>query len=89
LTNDPTIYSTKEIRNNYVQKVISSNLDSYREKVSDSPIKIFSYKEALVDWNISYIAVRESELIPKFARDPSFSLVFINDEVAIFNVNSS
>jgi hypothetical protein len=38
------------------------------------------------DWNISYIACRDFELLPKFANDPVFSLVFINNDVAIFMV---
>lgn len=87
LTNNPAIYQTKETRNNYLLKVISANLNSYQEKVSGLPLEFFSYKEAIVNWHISYIAVRESDLIPKFVRDPGFSLVFINDEVAIFKVN--
>jgi hypothetical protein len=87
LTNNPEIYYTKETRNTYLLEVISANLNSYHEKVSDLPIEVFSYREAIVDWHISYIAVRESDLIPKFVRDPVFSLVFINDEVAIFKVN--
>jgi hypothetical protein len=39
-----------------------------------------------MDWNISYIACRDSEIIPKFSKDPTFSLVFINNDVAIFMV---
>jgi hypothetical protein len=87
LTNNPTIYQNKETRNNYLKEVISSNLLSYQEEISSLPIEVFSYSDAIVNWDISYIAVRELDLIPKFARDPGFSLVFINDEVAIFKVN--
>ena len=47
---------------------------------------VFDYQKALADWNISYIALRDFEQVPKFAKDPAFSLVFINSEVAIFKV---
>jgi hypothetical protein len=57
-----------------------------QDPVSDEKIEVFDYRQALVDWNVSYIAVRDSEIIPKFAGDPAFSLLFINDEVAVFIV---
>lgn len=56
------------------------------------PLDVFDYRKALVTWNISYIAYRKtagSAVLPKFAQDPAFSTVFINDEVAIFKVKSS
>ena len=81
------IYQSRETRNNYLKEVISSNLISYQKEISTSPIEVFSYSEAIVNWDISYIAVRDSAIIPKFAGDPGFGLVFINDEVAIFRVN--
>jgi hypothetical protein len=89
VTNNQAIYQSKELRNNYFVKVMSSNLDSYQEEISNLPIEVFSYTDAILDWNISYIACRDSALTPKFARDPAFSLIFINDEVAIFKVNSA
>jgi hypothetical protein len=89
VTNNPDIYHSKEIRNSYFVEIMSSNLGSYQEKTSNLPIEVFSYNDAILDWNISYIACRDSTLIPKFARDPAFSLIFINDEVAIFKVNSA
>jgi hypothetical protein len=67
---------------------MADKLASYQQKgqVADLPLDIFDYKKTLVDWNVSYIAVRDSEIIPKFAGDPAFSLLFINDEVAVFIV---
>jgi hypothetical protein len=50
------------------------------------PLDIFDYQKAVNDWNISYVVCRDSEIIPKFAGDPAFSLVFINNDVAIFMV---
>jgi len=70
--------------------LIEGNLASYQkvpDNVTEFPnIEVFDYKKALADWNISYIAVRDSEILPKFANDPVFSLLFINNEVSIFLV---
>ena len=87
VTDNPMIYQSQETRNNYLKEVIFTNLISHQEELSTSPIEVFSYSEAIINWDISYIAVRDSAIIPKFARDPGFGLVFINDEVAIFRVN--
>jgi hypothetical protein len=71
-------------------ELIEGNLASYQkvpDNVAEFPnIEVFDYKSALVDWDVSYIAVRDSEIFPKFACDPDFSLLFINNDVAIFLV---
>jgi hypothetical protein len=54
--------------------------------INDEDFIVFNYQKALKAWNVSYIACRVPEMYPKFLRDPSFSLVFINNEVAIFKV---
>jgi hypothetical protein len=83
------VYQIAETEVSYVQKVIADNLNSLQEKVADSPLDIFDYQKAIKDNEISYIACRDSDVIPKFANDPAFSLVFINDDVAIFMVKRS
>ena len=70
--------------------LMANNAASY-QKTSESPaaktsLDVFDYKEALADWNVNYIAVRDPGIMLKFAADPAFSLLFINDEVAIFVV---
>jgi hypothetical protein len=67
-------------------QVMEDNVASYQMRVEAPELDVFDYRKALADWNVFYIAVRDSEIIPKFARDPAFSLLFINDEVAIFIV---
>jgi hypothetical protein len=84
---NPEIYSSQEKMNQFFNGQITSNLNSYKERGSNQPaLDVFDYQKAVVDWNISYIACRDSEVAPKFVRDPAFSLVFINDAVAIFMV---
>jgi hypothetical protein len=89
VTNDQAVYQDPETKANYINKVMDANLNSYQEKVADLPLDVFDYQKALKDWNISYVANRDSALIPKFANDPAFSLVFINNDVAIFMVKHS
>ena len=88
VSDDPDIYQTEETRNNYLMQILYSNLLSYQEVISNLPIEFFSYSEAISSWDISYIACRDFTILPKFVADPGFNLVFINDEVALFRVNS-
>jgi hypothetical protein len=70
-----------------LSNLMGDNLDSYQQpKGSDFSLDVFDYQEALADWNVSYVAVRNPEVIQKFMFDPAFSLLFINDEVKIFLV---
>ena len=86
VTNDPAVYQDPEVKNAYFNKMLADNLSSSQEKIADLPIEVFDYRTALQEFNVSYIACRKTDLIPKFANDPAFSLVFINDDVAIFLV---
>jgi hypothetical protein len=89
VTDDKAVYQDPETKASYINKILADNLNSYQEKVADLPLDVFDYQKAVKDWTISYVACRDSELIPKFANDPAFSLVFINDDVAIFMVKRS
>jgi hypothetical protein len=86
VTDDPQFYQDPETTADYFSKIISDNLNSSQEPASNMSLDVFDYRKALNDWNISYIACRDFDVLPKFADDPAFSLVFINDEVAIFMV---
>jgi hypothetical protein len=87
VSDDPEIYQSQEKKNQYFNDIITGNLNLSQEQTPDSTsVDVFDYRKTLNDWNISYIACRDSEVIPKFAKDPAFSLVFINNEVAIFMV---
>jgi hypothetical protein len=86
VTNDLTVYQDPETKANYINEILDANINSPQTEVADLPLDVFNYQKALNDWNISYIACRDFELLPKFANDPAFSLVFINNDVAIFMV---
>jgi hypothetical protein len=88
VTDDPYYYQDSEKTVEYFNTIMTDNLNSSQEQISDLPLDVFDYQKAVSDWNISYVACRDSEILPKFVNDSAFSLVFINDEVAIFKVKN-
>ncbi len=70
----------------YIYAILSNNVQSYHNSIAADPIDTFSYEKFLSEWNISYIVVRDPEVTYRFRNDPLFSLVFVNEEVAIFKV---
>ena len=70
----------------YWNSLIENNSKTYLNTVSDSPLNCFDYQAAIKEWNISYIALTDLEMIPRFSSDPTFELVFKNSQVAIFKV---
>jgi hypothetical protein len=97
VTDDLAVYQDPETTANYMNKILAGNLNASQgadflkpsQEKENLPLDVFDYQKAVKDWAISYVACRDSELIPKFASDSFFSLVFINDEVAIFMVKRS
>jgi hypothetical protein len=72
-----------------LNKTIIDNVQTAQKPTVVLPMTTFDYQEAIQANSISYIANRDFELNPKFADDPTFSLVFINNEVAIFKVKAN
>jgi hypothetical protein len=89
ISDNQAFYQDPETKADYINKILNENLNSSQKKVADFPLDVFDYQKAIKDKEISYIVCRDSDVIPKFANDPVFSLVFINDEVAIFMVKRS
>jgi len=87
VTDNPDFYQSQERKEQYFNGEIAKNMLSHKEP-SDVPssLDVFDYKQVVNAMNISYIACRDSEILPKFVNDPAFNLMFINDEVAIFVV---
>lgn len=80
------IYTDQNSINNYFTPIIEANLNM-PQQTNDKPLTTFDYLAALQYYNVSYIVNRVADVNPKFAGDPNFSLVFINDKVAIFKVS--
>jgi hypothetical protein len=74
---------------NINQTLISHEQNAQTLQEHILPMTTFDYQVAMQQYSVSYIANRDFELNPKFADDPAFSLVFINNEVAIFKVKAN
>jgi hypothetical protein len=83
--------SDREIGDNAVlnQTLIAHQANPYEQQKNPPELKTFDYQTAIQHYAVSYIANRNFELNPKFANDPNFNLVFINNEVAIFKVKGN
>ncbi len=84
--NNPDIYANSASINKFFDPIIAANLNPNQTPVSIDFKEWFNYQFEMQRNNISYVVCRVPEMYPKFLRDPSFSLVFINSEVAIFKV---
>ena len=87
--NNPDIYKDSANIQTFFAPVIAANLKSNQIPLPKEFKEWFDYRFELERNNVSYVACRNSELDVKFRGDPSFSLVFINSEVAIFKVNGN
>ncbi len=82
---DPTLTLKEEL--NIYEAIAEQAAQDFLKVDPEAPeLYVFDYAESLRAQNVSYIALRDSEQVPRFAKDPAFSLVFINEEVAIFQV---
>ena len=89
VTDDLQYYKDPTTVANHFSPMIAANLNE-NQTPTDIPFKqTFDYQAEIKNHSISYIACRVPEIYPKFLRDPLFSLVFINSEVAIFKVNGN
>ena len=86
VTDNLDYYIDEETINNHFNEEINKNLNSTPEPINQPIIEVFDYQAAVKSNSISYVAVRDSEIRTKFDKDATFSLVFINNEVAIFEV---
>lgn len=85
---EKTSYATSQAKTAYYQEVIDNHAKTYFTKVANLPLTFFDYRQAIQNIGISYVVVRDFQQIPRFAKDPLFSLVYRNDAVAIFQVEN-
>ncbi len=69
------------------QEMFAENLQTYASKVSILPLDTFDYRQSITSLNVDFIALRDHSQISRFAKDPIFSLSYINPEVALFQVH--
>jgi hypothetical protein len=89
-SNIEAYYNSPEARVAYFTPILIDNLATALEPIQDSiQLEIFDYSFELQTRSVAYIACRDIEVNDKFRKDPLFSLVFINEEVAIFKVHGN
>ncbi len=92
-SNNPNLYTNPTTINNAFSQIVTDNIDTALEPMEkDYALSIFDYRFELQTRSVSYVICRlsdptEAKITPKFRLDPTFSLVFINKEVAIFRIN--
>lgn len=95
-TNQQQVYDDAGGRNNFFTDEMAKNLNADITPQAAS-FTVFDYKQELKTRNVSYVVLlpqksdvpdkTENDVYQKFQLDPLFSLVFINEEVAIYKVN--
>ena len=82
--------SETELQNpSTLNQTLVDNVQTAQKPTVALPMTTFNYLAAIQANSISYIANRNFEVNPKFVGDPAFNLVFINNEVAIFQVKAN
>jgi hypothetical protein len=90
ISDDLPLYRDEKRKDSFLEILIADNLNPNQPPADIKDWEqVFNYRLEMQSYNVSYIACRNLEMYPKFLRDPSFSLVFINSEVAIFKVNGN
>lgn len=86
VTDNLDYYADEQTINDYFNPIITANLNNPPTKEDAVIAEPFNYQAELQLNALDYVAVRDFVMRAKFANDPNFSLVFINNEVAIFEV---
>lgn len=97
-TNNQSKYDNQGAIDSYFLPIVTSNLDTaMNEMPTDYGWSNFDYRAELHGRQVSYVVLSvsndinpdktERDVDAKFRYDPLFSLVFINEEVAIYRVN--
>ena len=90
VSDDLNIYKNSNTKNTFLGTQMTNNLNPNQTPDDTKDWEqVFNYRVEMQNYAISYIACRNPEMFPKFLKDASFSLAFINSEVAIFRVNSN
>lgn len=85
---NPESNLTEKEQNMAYMQMIINNTKAYLDKKEPAPpLEIFDYQQSLIKHNVNYIAIRDREALPRFVNDPNFNLVFLNEEVAVFQVS--
>jgi hypothetical protein len=95
---NPSIYTSQTSIDAHFLKYVSDNVNTaLATQPGDYGWNNFDYRNQIIDRHVSYVVLAigknsvpektEDAVDAKFRNDPLFSLVFINEEVAIYKVN--
>ncbi|MEM1589782.1 MAG: hypothetical protein QW175_05140 [Candidatus Bathyarchaeia archaeon] len=81
-------FEIEKVESEHIMDLLANMTSAWQNREpSNFPIKVFDYKEAIRSNGIAFIACqRKACAVERFAKDPMFNLVYINDRVAIFKV---
>jgi hypothetical protein len=93
VSDNETLYEgTAPSGNAFLNGLLDENVKTFLNPeeglTEDLSIDLFDYRNALDDWQISYIVCRDSSVLKKFIGDPTFIRVFINEGVSVFKVKN-
>ena len=80
--------NSQEATQTGLQEKFLANTKCYTEKSGNTALDVLDYGQALVKLDVSYVALRDFSHRERFANDPLFTLEYVNEEVAIFRVNT-
>ena len=72
-----------------LNKTLMDNVQNAQKPAVSLPMTTFDYKALFKQTQFRTLQIAILKLNPKFADDPAFNLVFINNEVAIFKVKAN
>ncbi|MEM1536742.1 MAG: hypothetical protein QW447_01295 [Candidatus Bathyarchaeia archaeon] len=81
-------FEIEKLESEYVRGFLANMTRTWQCKYpSSSLIKVFDYREVIRSNGIAFVACqRKTYSIERFVSDPVFSLIYINDRVAVFKV---
>jgi hypothetical protein len=80
---DPGLKTTQTRLN---QLLDENSTISYTQS-AQSPLDVFDYRQAIMDLNASYVAIRDRSQHSRFGTEPLYQQVFANDEVTVYQIN--
>jgi len=81
-------FEVEKTEEEYALEYLGNMSVTWKSIKNGGTLEVFDYRKVLAEKNISFIFCNRDFPIMKFVNDPLFNLVFINDEIAIFEVRS-
>ncbi len=80
------VFDAQNLGNHEIIETYRAFFDFPQKIGSSDPLYVWDYVEMIRDYNVSYVAFRDTRLYSKFSEDTNFRLVFNSGDVAVFQV---